>query len=54
MLGWIILFALFVVPGVASSMVGYPGTMPLKSVSVVFALLLVASLLTRALRTRAR
>jgi hypothetical protein len=54
MLGWTILFALMTVPGATAALTGYPAWTPLKSTSVVFAVLFLAALTTRALRTRSR
>lgn len=53
MLGWMIVFALLIVPGVAAAMAGYPAAVPLKTASVVFAGLLMAAVVTRLLRSRA-
>jgi len=53
MLGWMILFALMTLPGVAAAMTGYPVAASLKTMSAIFALLLIISLLTRVVRGRA-
>ncbi len=54
MLGWMILFALMALPGIAAEVAGYPAATSLKTTSAVFALLLIISLLTRVVRDRAR
>lgn len=54
MLGWMILFALMIVPGVAATVAGYSQAAPLQTTSIVFALLFLASLITRALRSGTR
>jgi hypothetical protein len=54
MLGWMILFALMIVPGAATAVAGYPVAPPLKTTTVIFAALLFACVVTRLLRTRAR
>jgi hypothetical protein len=54
MVGWMVLFALMVIPGAAATMTGRPVPLPLKSTSVLFAALLVACLIARLLRTQSR
>ena len=53
MLGWMILFALMTLPGIAAAMTGYPAAASVKTMSAIFALLLVVSLITRVVRGRA-
>src|SRR6185295_17890291 len=53
MLGWMILFALMTLPGIAAALTGYPVAASLKTMSAIFALLLIISLLTRVVRGRA-
>jgi hypothetical protein len=54
MLGWMILFALMILPGAAATVAGYPAAVSLKTTSVVFAALLLIALMTRMVRGRAR
>ena len=54
MLGWTILFFLMALPGAAAAAAGYPTATSLKSVSVVFTLLFLLSVLTRLARSRVR
>jgi|HubBroStandDraft_6_1064221.scaffolds.fasta_scaffold1823187_2 hypothetical protein len=54
MLGWMILFALMALPGVAAAISGYPASVSVKTVSVVFTVLFLASLLTAMAREKAR
>jgi hypothetical protein len=52
MLGWTILFALMSLSGVVVMLAGHPTPFCLKTVSFIFAMLFVFSLLTRAVRGR--
>ena len=54
MLGWTILFAVMSFGGVVPILAGYPSPLCLKTASVLFAALFFISLLTRAVRDRAR
>jgi hypothetical protein len=53
MLGYTILFALMSLSGAVAPLAGNPAPVCLKTASFVFAILFVASLLTRAVRGRA-
>jgi hypothetical protein len=54
MLGWTIIFALMSLPGAAAALSGYPEWSPVKTSGLVFALLCLLTLLTQAIRGRAR
>jgi hypothetical protein len=54
MLGWMILFALMILPGAAAAMTGHAGATSLKTTSVVFGALFLVSVLTRVVRGRAQ
>lgn len=54
MLGWNILFALMTVPWGAATIFGHTAGTSIKTTGVVFSFLLLTSLLTWALRDRAR
>jgi hypothetical protein len=54
MLGWMILFALMAVPGATAAVAGFHGANSLKTASVIFAFLLLISLLTRVVRGNSR
>jgi hypothetical protein len=52
MLGWMILCALFTLPGLGAAVAGYPVGAPLKTMSVFFAVLFMIFVLTRMVRGR--
>jgi hypothetical protein len=54
MLGWIILFALLSSGGVVGTLAVNPASLFLKTVSFLFAVLFLLSLLTTAVRSRAK
>ena len=54
MLGWMILFALMAVTGAVLAVAGYAGFIAATTTSLVFTLLFLISLLTWAVRGRAR
>jgi hypothetical protein len=53
MLGWTILFALFSSGGVVGTLAVNPGSLGLKALTLLFAVLFLLSLLTTAVRGRA-
>lgn len=54
MLGWMILFILMSLPGMAAILAGYPASTSLKTASLIFVVLLLLALMTRMIRGRAR
>ena len=54
MLGWTVLFGLMSLSGVAASLANFASPLGVKIASSLFALLFLASLLARAMRTRVR
>ena len=52
MFGWMIVFALMILPGAAATLAGRPST-SLKTSSIVFGALLLISVFTRVVRGRA-
>jgi hypothetical protein len=54
MLGWTILFALMSLGGAVAPLAGYAAPFWLKTASIIFASLFLISLLTQAVRGRAR
>jgi ABC-type Mn2+/Zn2+ transport system permease subunit len=54
MLGWMILFALMILPGAAAAMTGHANATSLKTTSLIFGALFVTSVLARMVRGRAR
>jgi len=54
MLGWTILFALMSISGMAATLTSHPAPLCLKTASFIFTALFLLTLLTRAVRSRAR
>ena len=54
MLGWTILFAVMSISGTAATLTSHPAPLYVETASVIFTTLFLLTLLTRAIRVRAR